>query len=273
MIPFLTALLAFPCVAEAGAVAPEVVAEPAVAHDAPGFDLSGNPFAKVVAEDPKPEEFGKWHGNISFGASISDGNTDRKTFSASGKAINRREKDRITFELLWNYAEESDFVTQRRTYGSGKYDYFVSKKLYYLGQVSGENDKNSGLDLRMIYTAGAGYQFREDEVWKIAGEAGLAYVDESYQDSMDDADYLAARLAYNADWKPNEQWTAGQSAQIYPSLEESDDVNAVVDTHTKVTLTANMFAQLQWIFTWDNTPSTGADRVDNLYLLTVGWSF
>ena len=274
MHPFLAALLAVP-------LAAETTSPPT----APGFDVSPTSFPTLAAADVKPEEFGKWHGSISLGASFSDGNTDRTTVSATAKAENRRERDRITLELLWNYAEEKtevdpgpppvedDVITQRRTYGSAKYDYFFTEKLYGLVQASGESDIKAMLDLRTIFGVGAGYQFREDERWKVSGEAGLAYVDEDYKDDSADADYLAARLAYKVDWTPNEKCTVGQGAQIYPSLENSDDVNSFVDTHAKLTLTDNMFAQLQWLFTWDNTPATGADRVDNLYLLTLGWSF
>ena len=264
MLPFVAVLLASPLA---------LTEAPPPAAEAPGFDLTAFAFPALVAEDLKPEDYGKWHGSVSLGATFSDGNTDRTTFAATGKAENRREKDRTTFELLWNYAEEEDVITQRRTYGSAKYDYFVTKKLYYLGQVSGESDKNAALDLRMIYAVGAGYQFREDEVWKINGEAGLAWVDENYDVNSADAEYPAARLAYKADWTPNEKWAVGQAGQIYPSLEDSDDVNALVDTHAKLTLTEKLFAQLQWIYTWDNTPAPGKERVDNLLLLTLGWTF
>jgi putative salt-induced outer membrane protein YdiY len=157
--------------------------------------------------------------------------------------------------------------------GGIKYDYFLSKKTYLLAQASGESDLNALLDLRTTVGVGVGYQFREDESWKISGEAGLSYVDENYEGNADDSDFLAARLAYKADWKASDKWEVGQAGQIYPSLEDKEDVNALVDTHAKVTLTKNMFLQLQWLFTWDNTPASGTERVDDLYLLTLGWSF
>jgi uncharacterized protein DUF481 len=56
-------------------------------------------------------------------------------------------------------------------------------------------------------------------------------------------------------------------------LKDKEDVNARVDTHLKLMLTKSMFAQFQWLFTWDNTPATGAERADDLYLVTLGWSF
>lgn len=249
--------------------------EPLVAYDPapPGFDLSLNGFAEPAPQDEKPEEYGQWHGSIAAGATFANGNTDRTTFNASAKAVNRREKDRRTGEFLWNYAEEEDSITERRVYGLAKYDYFVNDKLYYLGQATGEANDASALDLRLIFSAGAGYQFYNEETWKFAGEAGLSYIDEDFEGTADDDEYPAARLAYIADWKPKEHWSLGQKTEVFPSLEDSDDVTARVDTNAKVNLSERMFFQAQWIITWDNTPPSGASGTDSLLLLMLGWTF
>jgi putative salt-induced outer membrane protein YdiY len=175
---------------------------------------------------------------------------------------------------VWNYSDEKGIgVTQRRTYGQLKYDYFFNPKTFGYALVSGENDHNAALDLRATLGVGAGYQFREDKEWKISGEAGLSYVDENFEGSADDQDFIAARLAYKVDTTIGEAWTAGQWGELLTSVEDTSDMSARVDTHARVSLTEKMFAQLQWIYSWDNTPATGADRVDEQYLLTLGWSF
>ena len=279
MLPFLAALLASSSYAVLAPAepAPAAVAEladplglDATEPASPGFDLAEKTF---VPEDVDPAEYGKWHGSVSLGATIADGNTERTTFSAMGKAENRREKDRRTAEILWNYAKEGDDVTDRRLLAIGKYDYFATEKLYYLGQLSGEYNKAALLDLRVILALGLGYQFKETEVWKFAGEGGLAYVDENYEDDDADGEFAALRLAYKADYVPNETWIFGQVAELYPSLEDSDDITARVDTHAKCMLSEKMFAQAQWLYTWDNTPAAGAHHVDHLILLMIGWSF
>ena len=56
-------------------------------------------------------------------------------------------------------------------------------------------------------------------------------------------------------------------------VEDSDDVTARWDTRVKTNLTDTMFAQLQWVLTYDNTPVTGLDRQDHLLALTIGWTF
>jgi putative salt-induced outer membrane protein YdiY len=244
---------------------------PEAAAVAPGFDLSAP--APAADDGPPPEEIGKWKGSIAIGATIADGNTNQKTASATADVHIRREKDRTTFRLLWNYSKENDVTTQRRTLGTAKYDYFFSKKFYGLANASGESDLNAQLDLRTIFGVGAGYQFLEDASWNVNGEAGVSYVDENYKTNADDKNYVAARLAYKVEYKHDDKWSAGQIAELYPSLENEEDITARVDTHAKVMLTDKMFAQVQWLFTWDNTPATGAKRTDNLYLLALGWSF
>lgn len=239
------------------------------AESLPGFEL-----APTQAQAAAPAER-KWTGSVGVTASMSSGNTDKTTLGATAQAENRGEKDRWSAQLIWNYADEKGIgVTQRRTYGQVKYDYFLSAKAYAYGLVSGENDLNAALDLRATVGAGAGYQFREDKEWKISGEAGLSYVDENFATAGDDQSYLAARLAYKADYTDaGGKWTAGQWGEVLPSVEDLEDVSVRVDSHARLTLTESMFAQLQHIYTWDNTPATGADRVDELWLLTIGWSF
>ena len=45
------------------------------------------------------------------------------------------------------------------------------------------------------------------------------------------------------------------------------------DTRLRSKLSESMFAQLQWILNYDNTPSPGQERMDHRFVLTVGWSF
>jgi putative salt-induced outer membrane protein YdiY len=215
----------------------------------------------------------KWTGSVALGATYADGNTRRRTGSAAVDAQYRRERDRTTLGFLWNYAEEQAGITDRKTQARAKYDYFFSKKMYGLVQASGESDYTAALDLRTTLGAGLGYQFEETPTWKLSGELGLSYVDSDFEGTADDSAYLAGRAAYTWNWKPSAKYELGQLGEIYPSLETAEDVNARVDTKGRMNLTDTMFAQLEWLYQWDNTPATGKVRVDNLVMLAVGWSF
>ena len=215
----------------------------------------------------------KWTGAVALGATYSDGNTDRRSVSATVDAEYRREKDRTTLGLLWNYADEQGVITSRKTEGRAKYDRFFTKKMYGLAQVSADADYQAAVELRTTVGVGAGYQFQDKASWKVSGELGLSYVDTDYVGTADDSAYPAARAAYAWAWTPGDKYNLAQTGEIFPSLENGDDVNARVDTKGRLNLTAKMFAQLQWLYQWDNTPATGKVRDDNLVMLGVGWSF
>lgn len=233
---------------------------------------------KDAAEEATAEEEAKgWDGSFTLSASKTYGNTDIQTFALGLDAVLDDEPKRHTISFTSNYSDENDTVIQRRNAARYQFDYFVSEDAYVLGQVTAMNDYQANVDLRWTAGAGGGYQFRNDDTWKIAAEAGISYFSEEFGDGTEN-DYVSARLAYNWDYNHSDRWSFAQSAEIYPSLEDSEDVYALIDTRAKATLTEAMFAQLQWIFNWDNTPASDGnggllDREDHILLLSVGWSF
>jgi putative salt-induced outer membrane protein YdiY len=203
---------------------------------------------------------------------MTTGNTETRSASATADGTYRREKDRTILGAFWSYQDDDTGVTQRSTGAKAQYDYFFSEKTYGLAQIRAESDYQADLDLRLIFGVGIGRQLVENAVHKFSTEAGLSWFDENYGNSPDQS-YLAARLAYTWDWNINKDWVFAQNGELYPSLEYAEDVYAKLDSRIKVSLTEKMFAQGQWVMDWDNTPAIGKDRMDNRYLLTLGWSF
>lgn len=228
--------------------------------------------ALLVAPSQDEEEDKGWTGSLSIGALNTDGNTDIKSASTILEAERKREKDRTTFGFYWNYNEEDGSVTQRRIGGRAQYDWFKSDKTYYLVQTGAENDAESDLDLRFNLGAGIGQQWYDEEEWKFSSEIGPSWFFEDYKGESSN-DYIAARLAYNLDHMHGEKLTFSQSATVFPSLEDSEDIYSKLDSRVRYALTEAMFAQFQWIWDWDNTPASGNDRSDHRHVLTVGWSF
>ncbi len=214
----------------------------------------------------------QWTGSVSASAILTDGNTKTRSASAAADAQYRREHDRTTLGAFWNYQDDRTGVLQRRTGAKAKYDYFFSKKTYGLVQTSIENDAQADLERRWIFGLGIGQQFVENAEHKFLAEAGVSWFDEHFGNSPNN-DYVSARAAYAWDWNINKDWVFFHGADIYPSLEDGDDVYAKVDTRIRVTLTEKMFAQGQWVTDWDNTPAAGKKDTDNRYIVSIGWSF
>lgn len=234
------------------------------------------------AQDAAPAADPKWTGSFNLGAQMTNGNSDTRNGNAAFDAVYAREKDRFTLGFLWVYTETKTVdsttgvkdwaLTDRKTAGRAKYDYFFSKATYAYAQLTAENDFQQQLKLRWTAGAGLGHQFYDEADFKFATEAGATHFDNDYYTATDDS-YVAARLAANTFYAPNKTWTIQHTLELFPSVEDTDDFYGRSDLKATATLTESMLAQVQWIMDYDNTPPTGNDRVDNRYLLSVGWKF
>lgn len=220
---------------------------------------------------------GVWHGTLDIGLSKTEGNADIETFALSGRITRDYDVHRYTGEALWYYATTEDVRTQRRALGAAKYDQFIFDKTYVYANAFAETNEQAFVDLRWAIGAGVGQQWRDDEQWRINTELGLAWFDEDF-DNGDQVDYLAVRAAWSIFTQITPQLAFGHDAEIYPSLDDKDDIYGRATTYLETSISESMVAKLSWIIAYDNTPTVDEfgqrlERVDNLYLLTVGWVF
>lgn len=255
---------------------------PALLAPAPTPTVPENPAlvpATPLTDEIAPEDLGRWRGSVSIGASLSSGNTNKRTVTSTADAQRRNEDDRWKANAYWSYADQKaedggDWeLTERKLGGALQYDRFLTERLFAYVAASGQYDAIAGLDLRTTVGAGLGYQVyeREDLAWAVEG--GIAFVDENYEDDDADDEYVAARAASDLRWLVREGVEFLQKVEVFPSLEDGDDIHGRADQRLRVTLTKTLFAQLQYVVEYDNTPAEGKDRLDHLVALTLGWTF
>lgn len=235
-----------------------------------------DPAAAAVAPAPP-----KWTGAVNAGFQATTGNSQTRQANAAANAELKREKDRITLGFLWVYGDnKNDPVTNdwtlvdRKTFGRAKYDYFFTPKTYAYGMGTAEGDLLQDIALRWNAGAGVGHQYLDNDTWKFGVEAGLTQIETDYRSAgIDSTSDLSARVATNTAYKMNETWALAHVLEAYPSLEETDDFYGRSDFRANASLTKNMVLSLQWVVDYDNTPAAGNDRVDQRYLLSLGWKF
>ncbi len=262
--PFLHAALLL--VADAVTAQPESAAKP--------LDTV-NVQAAPAAAPTEP----KWTGSVTAGVQMTTGNSETRQANATADAELKREKDRITLGFLWVYGDNKNttpdwLLVDRKTFGRAKYDYFFSDKTYGYGMLTAEGDLLQDISLRWTAGAGVGHQYLDTETWKFGFEAGVSYLDTDYRSPASaDTEDVAARIATNTAYKMNDTWSFLHTLEAYPSLEETDDFYGRSDARASAVLTENMLLSLQWVVDYDNTPATGRERVDQRYLLSLGWKF
>lgn len=231
----------------------------------------------MINPPAKPEP--NWTGSVKLNAFYSEGNTDRRSVGLLFDASRRSDADRISVDAQWDYSEDKDQATrdwtlnQRRAGGGIKYDYFLSKRAYFLATSRVLGDTLANLDLRYTAGVGIGYTWVENSETTFLTEVGASYFNESYRNADPDTDYLAIRAAY----KLTHQFTATtrlvHGVEAFPSTEDASDLYLRSTTEVTTSLTESMLAALTHILDYDNTPATGAERVDSRFLLSIGWSF
>ena len=241
---------------------------------------NGNATANEVSGDgplpPDSADLG-WQASGSIGLSTATGNTEKRAMNMVFDAELRRERDRISTGLFWRYADqlnagtgETD-LTERKSGIKGKYDRFVSERTYWLVNAGVDADKLAGLDRRTTTGLGLGYQFEEGEDWTASAELGLNWFQELFG-AAEDQEYVTLRVAGKWERRNAGDWTISQSVELFPSVEDSDDIYSKLDSRLRYDLSEKLYGQLQWVVDWDNTPADTQERLDQTWLFTVGWS-
>jgi putative salt-induced outer membrane protein YdiY len=195
-------------------------------------------------------------------------------------ATRRSASDRLAVKGLWDYIETDDRVSDRRTFGEGRYDFFFAEKVFAFTSHGFERSLAQELTLRYNGGVGGGYQFFETKPLDIYTDMSLAYVREDYgtdrtvQPSVSqDDEYLAGKGTGKLTWRVNKTVSLIQEVSALTSLQDVSDVNVRADTLLRVSVIEGFGVTLSWIVEYDNTPAAGKERVDMLFNAGLGYSF
>ncbi|MGC9326381.1 MAG: DUF481 domain-containing protein, partial [Candidatus Hinthialibacter sp.] len=200
-------------------------------EDETGFTIGAADILAINPPPPPPPEKPKWEGEIIGTLSITSGNSETKAVGFSTNLRRRTEDDRINLRGGYFYAEDDGEGTRDDQFIFGKYDYFFTDQFF--GYLSSRLDRDviRDLDLRMTGGAGLGYQFIENDIHNLFGEAGLSYVNEDFGSDSDDQSYVAGRIALHYGWwiiPDRLQFT--EDAEVYLGIEDLDDWFGISET-------------------------------------------
>lgn len=217
-------------------------------------------------------------GFIGINGRVADGNSRTKTAQAVLDYVARTESTRITIRGDWNYAENEGELAQRNAQGSLKYDVFVSERAFLYMSALFVGDDFADLNLRTALSAGAGYQFVDEELddtnWEFYEEIGVAFFNEDFEGSAADSRYTAGRLSGRFDKTfGDDRIILFHYHEFYFGFEDQEDLNALTQQGVRFNIIDNFYATMQVNFDWDNTPAPGRKRTDTEYLWGLGYNF
>lgn len=237
---------------------------------------SGIPIdpTEVVSVNPPPPEKPKWKGSVVGNLGLTSGNSETTSVGITAEIAKREEDDRINLRGGYYYSKDDEKGIRDDQLILGKYDYFFNKQ--WFGYLTSRLDRDviRELNLRTTGGAGMGYQFIEDPILNLFGEAGISYVNEDYSQDDDDKNYVAGRLAGHFGWWIiKDKLEFKEDIEILLGIEDINDWFAISETGLVWKWNSHWSANAGVRYEYDNTPAKGYDRADTKYLVGVGYTF
>jgi putative salt-induced outer membrane protein YdiY len=244
---------------------------PLVATDA---DRSGVPFdLSLVHHVEEAKTYFNYDAKVDVGLNAATGNTDTTSLAVSGRFRPSFGKNDFIFKGQFNRADSDGDKTASNWRLDNTYERELTQKWFANSLLAFENDDLQDLKLRTTAGAGVGYKFFEPSPTGLKVSLGPAYIDENYEGSDDDRDYVAAlwMLDFIQDLYTDD-------VQFYHEHRASAGLSekgvlVLTTTGLKFDLISDLKLLLEVQFDWNSEPSDGADETDQRYLVKLGYEF
>jgi len=220
-------------------------------------------------------------GAVQAGFSQTTGNSHFRNGSLLGELSARSESLRLTILGRYIYGDNANNLIVRNSRGTIKLDFFLTKRLYWFASAYFEQDTFQDLKLRTALATGPGYQlldrgdlagvFKDMTLW---AEAGAAYFNEDFK-LADDKSSTRGRWAVKWNWPlwGGDQVSLYHFQEGFQSLANSKDLYLTADTGLRFKVWGGLVSGFQWTMRYNKNPPPGVSDTDNLYLITLGYSF
>jgi len=224
---------------------------------------------KVAAINEPPTQ---WHGKVSAAAKETDGNTHTKSFLISAEATRETEGDLILAKAIFRYGQTGSTLTERNSYGIGKYELKLTAALYAYASEELLSDAFKDLSLESITSAGMGYTFLKSAPIDFSLEAGVAYFSNNF-DVAPDESHIGARVSTSLRVALPLGFELKELFTIYPNFKHSQDFQ-LRNEATLGTALGGGWDLLGGVITeYDRTPSPGFGRRDDTFFIGLGYTF
>ena len=221
-------------------------------------------------------------GALQAGFSQSAGNSHLRNASLVGELSARSESLRLTILGRYVYGDDAGRLIVRNGRGTIKLDFFLTKRLYWFASAYFEQDTFQDLKLRTSLSTRPGYQlldtgdissgiFKGMTLWV---EAGAAYFNEDFR-VADDRSSTRGRWAAKWNWPlwGGDQVTLYHFQEGFQSFANTKDLYITADTGVRFKIIGGLVSGFQWTVRYNKNPPVGISDTDNLYLVTLGYSF
>ena len=238
------------------------------------------PMSSVTSLNPLVQPPVIYTGNLAGAYSQTTGNSHLRNASLLGELVARSEQLRLTMNARYVYGDNANTLIARNARGTIKLDFFITKRFFWFAAAYFENDQFQDLRLRTALSSGPGYQWvdRGDfsgilKDMTFYTEAGLAYFNEDFKVAPDQSS-VRARISLKLNWPIfDDRITIYHFSELFPSVQNTSDYFLTMDNGVRFKLWEGFVSGFQVTTRYNSRPAAGTGNTDNLYLMTLGYSF
>jgi len=201
------------------------------------------------------------------------GNTVVSNVRLSADANARHGSDRFAFTAAATRAKDRDVESARNWSATGKYDRFLTSRLFATANAVFTNDRFRDIDLRTALGAGLGLQLIDNARVKLSGSGGVGWVSENFISIADDS--------YNAAFENGALTIALVPSRVelfhshdgYFQISQGDKKFLRMQNGIRLSLVAGFVTTLQQDMDYDHRPSPGRKQTDSSVSLALGYRF
>ena len=236
--------------------------------------VPGGPVAlSAIVSLRRPQPAWTVAGGAGAGVVQTAGNTQVNNVRLSGDLVATGPADRYSVSGIVTHANDRGIETARNWSATGKYDRFITARLFANANTNFTNDRFRDIDLRTALGAGIGYQILQAARTTLTADAGFAWVHENFRTIADDG-YAAAHES------------AGLQVQLVADRAQffhlhdgyfgvSGDNKMFIRTQNgvRIGLAAGFVTTIEEDLDYDRQPSPGRRQTDRTFSLTLGYRF
>ncbi|HKO31335.1 MAG TPA: DUF481 domain-containing protein [Nitrospiraceae bacterium] len=238
------------------------------------------PMDAITAVNPIVQAPVIYSGSLTGGYSQTTGNSQLKNASLLGELVARSEQIRLSINGRYIYGDNANTLIARNARGTSKLDFFITKRFFWFLSAFFENDRFQDLKMRTAFASGPGYQFVDrgdfDGLLKdmtFYAEAGPAYFNEDFRVAADTAS-TRVRASMKFNWPLlDDKITLYHFSEFYPSVDNTKNYYLTMDNGVRFKIFHGFVSGFQVTTRLNSNPAPGTGDTDNLYLMTLGYSF
>jgi len=216
----------------------------------------------------------RYDAGLNVGVQLARGNTDTTDLHFDA---------RFEPSFGWNTLRLSGHYDKKTTDGetttnrwetSLVYERDFRRRWYVGARNTYESDAQQDVDLRIIFAAGVGYRFYDDDSTFFSVLPALAYVNENFEDASDDTDYVAFQL--NTDFSKDlykDDITLFSDNIYRNNLQRLSDISIETRTGLQFDMAWHLVLSAEFEADWRTEPAEGAKKLDTRYMLKIGFEF